>query len=269
MRSYGRHPAHQAALARRLRMRYLLVFLILSTVPCYLAGVVAWWRAPYRRGRMSPTAAAVAGPTLTAQVPSPTAGPSPTPSLTPYQVRTPTPIYTPTVTPGPSSTLLTPTSTWTVSPTPTPTPLRPATDTPTPTPSPSPTWTPLHRHGDAYRNAHAHLDTFATPYGYRDAFPNRNTGPPLIDAYTGAANAHPHPYTYAYAYANTHLHPYAYANGDCHAGAYGHPYPDAHSALTDACALKGVHDVRDGPAGRTFAGFAGGARPLRARDRCG
>jgi len=116
---------------QRPRPLYLvLVAIVLATLPCYCAGLIAIRRAP---GEATPTP--VVTPTLTASVspalpsetpiPGPTLTPSITQTLLVFTPSTATP--SPTQTPVPTDTPM-PTSTDTLIPSDTPTP----TDTPTP-----------------------------------------------------------------------------------------------------------------------------------------
>ncbi|MCX6071336.1 MAG: hypothetical protein NTU91_10845, partial [Chloroflexi bacterium] len=109
-------------------LHLVLIAIIVASLPCYCAGLIAIRRAP---GEVTPTAAISPAPLDTATPASPSDTPIPGPTLTPsitqtLLVFTPSTV-TPTATPSPANTL-TPTYTDTPVPTLTPTP----TDTPAP-----------------------------------------------------------------------------------------------------------------------------------------
>lgn len=112
--------------ARQTRTRYLLIILILITIPCYILGFVLL-RINRSPKVPSPTPVSTQGPPLQDTN-------TPTITLTGYLTRTAT--VTPTETLIPSETL-TPTSTITQTPSPSPSPSETATETATELPDPT------------------------------------------------------------------------------------------------------------------------------------
>lgn len=122
---------------RRSRTRSILIIVILSTIPCYLLGLIVLWISNGARAHITPT------PTVTVEATLPPIVTSPTLPVPSAVFATPTITITPTisVTPSPSATYFIP------SPTPTATQMPTNTETPpaptdTNTPEPTPTNTP-------------------------------------------------------------------------------------------------------------------------------
>ena len=141
----------------RSRLRKVLAAVILVTIPCYCAGLLAILFAPGRyedtpvtpSPTSSSTAVVFASQTLTTFTASPqfsTLTPSQTPILTSTGTITNTPTITPTpttsTTPTPSNTPFQPPPTFTNTPIPSPTHTSPPTLTSTPTPTLEPSLTP-------------------------------------------------------------------------------------------------------------------------------
>jgi hypothetical protein len=117
-------PEHKLdTLSRRTRTRYMLILMILITIPCYILGIVLL---RINRGPFASTLTPVSLPTITR---------TGTITLTPYLTRTST--ITPTITQT-----LTPTLTRTPTPTQTPTSTPEQTETPVSTDTPGPEVTP-------------------------------------------------------------------------------------------------------------------------------
>ncbi len=119
---------------RRSRTRSILIIVILSTIPCYLLGLIVLWISNNARGHITPT------PTITVEVTQPPVKMTPTLPVPTAIFATPTITTTPTisVTPSPSATYFIPSSTPSVTPLPTDTetPSAPTnTNTPELTPS--------------------------------------------------------------------------------------------------------------------------------------
>lgn len=119
---------------RRSRTRSILIIVILSTIPCYLLGLIVLWISNNARTQITPT------PTIAIEVSLPPVEMTPTLPIPTAIFATPTITTTPTisVTPSPSATYFipSPTPSITLSPTKTETPPAP-TDTNTPEPIPS------------------------------------------------------------------------------------------------------------------------------------
>lgn len=122
-------PEHTLdTLSRRTRTRYMLILMILITIPCYILGIVLL---RLNSGPLASTPTPVNSPTITRTA---------TITLTPYLTRTPT--ITPTITQTLTPTLTrTPTITPTITQTPTNTPelTEPPVNTDTPGPEETPT----------------------------------------------------------------------------------------------------------------------------------
>lgn len=145
----------------RVRVRYILILVIIATLPAYCCGIVLLRLAPNPNRQPTPTVfklvtrTPTVGPTNTPRTPLPTlAGvtyiptQTQTPTRTGTATRTATPTFTSTVTPTPSRTV-TLTLTPSVIPSLTPTLTPPPSLTFTPTNSPSVTPTETHSPADA------------------------------------------------------------------------------------------------------------------------
>ncbi len=118
---------------KRTKLRSILVYIILATLPCYLLGMIVLWIGNTAKDRPTPT------PTLAVTATSDIWGGQPTNTLPPIPTYPIIPTETPTITVTftPTATYFIPSNTPTLSPTPSLT----ATITDTPEPSPTETET--------------------------------------------------------------------------------------------------------------------------------